>query len=167
MVVDSHSIKLLNSLLYKNSKPFRKIYFSRKHTSIPRLLNEDIVEEVLKGFGYEIVYPEFLSFNQCRNLFSESLYIAGTLGSALTNILFCSKETTLICIQPKIHEEATFSCSTNILEQNCYYVDAISQCKPPFDYFSTLNTPYTVKIDSLVKFLNEIHSNEPYKYINT
>lgn len=159
MIVDSHSIKLLNASLTKDVQPFRKIFISRKYTMLPRLLNQDIVEEIFKGFDYEIVYPEFLSFNDTRDLFSESKFIAGTLGSGLTNILFASKNTTVICIQPKLHEEATFSCISNVLGQKCFYIDAIPQCSPPYDYLTLLNSPATVDIRNLVKFLNKINKN--------
>lgn len=157
-IMNSNAIKLLNKTLSKKGTPSKRIFISRNVSPNSRLSNQGVVNEIFKGFGYEIVFTELLSLTEKRNLFSEAEFIASPFGSGLTNILFANENSTIICIQPKVYGEAAFSCISNILNQKCYYIDAIPNCSQPYNYLKILHSRPTVDIASLVEFLNRIHS---------
>lgn len=65
--------------------------------STPNLKN---IKELLNGFDYKIVYLEDESLINQIKLFSESDFIIAQHGAALSNIIFCKKNTVIIEIRP-------------------------------------------------------------------
>lgn len=158
MRVNPLSVQLLNKRLKKKCNHFRRVFISRENSPNSRLLNHYIIEQIFEGFGYEIVYAEQLSIQDKINIFSESKYIAGVHGAGLTNCLFASSDATILCIQPKVLEESCFTTLANILDQNCYYIDASPTCSKPYEYAKLLTSPYSVDITYLVSFLYKVHN---------
>lgn len=102
----------------------RKIFISRKNYNNPRLVNEKEVVELFYQYGFEIIYPEDLSFNEQVKLFSSSKYVAGSTGAAFTNIIYCPNKTTVICIIPKKYNFYMYSTIGKIVNLNCIFLDA-------------------------------------------
>jgi len=68
--------------------PLRRIYLSRARQARRRLLNEDQVLALLVRCGFEVVYPEKLSFREQLNLFANAEAVIGLAGSAFSGMIF-------------------------------------------------------------------------------
>lgn len=90
---------ILSSLEYqstKNKKYPTKIFLSRK-TGNRSIQNRNEVERFFTKKGFDIVYPENLSFIEQVAFFANAEVIAGANGAALTNLIF-AKSTAKIYI---------------------------------------------------------------------
>jgi len=90
-----------NNLKYSKHK---KIYIERNNLSHNRTIRRKIKNELeVKSFlfknGFHPVSPEFLSFREQINLFSNADYIVGLHGAAFANIIFSKKNTKILEIQ--------------------------------------------------------------------
>ncbi len=72
-------------------EPSRKIFISRKNSSYRQLLNSVEVENLLVSRGFEIVFPENLSFLSQIRIFSQAKMIIGQSGAGMTNFIFAPK----------------------------------------------------------------------------
>ena len=82
--------RILASFEKKSEWP-KRIFLSRKNASFRRPFNEFECQEILKTYGFEVIYPEELSFEQQVLLFHNAEMIAGGSGAAFTNLLYCSE----------------------------------------------------------------------------
>lgn len=71
--------------------PTRRIFISRSRAGKRRILNETELHPILEKLGFEIVFPEELSYREQVALFFESKIIAGAHGAGLTNAFFAQK----------------------------------------------------------------------------
>jgi len=71
-------------------KGFRKIYIARKST-YRHLLNQDEIIKTLIEHGFEIIYPEKLTFTQQAHILSQAKVIIGQSGAGMANIIFAPK----------------------------------------------------------------------------
>jgi capsular polysaccharide biosynthesis protein len=84
--------KLMSSI----SRPFRKIYISRKKAPKRRVLNEDEIVPILQDAGFEIHVMEDYPLAEQIRLFSESKIVAGLHGAGFVNSMFMHAGTTLL-----------------------------------------------------------------------
>jgi hypothetical protein len=82
----AHTYNLLSDFTPKN--PFRKVFLNRKAFYQRRLLNNDVIENIIREFDFEIVYAEDLSYADQVKLFSETKYLVGGHGAGLTNLIY-------------------------------------------------------------------------------
>ena len=68
---------------------YKKIFLSRRNCSNRRLLNDDEIEKNFVDYGYHVVFPERLSFDEEVTLFHGADIIVGVAGAAFTNMIFC------------------------------------------------------------------------------
>lgn len=115
---------LREELVVKTEKLFRKIYVSRGARGTRRMYNSFSVEDIFKSYGYEIVNPESISFEEQLKLFSEANTIAGVSGAGLTNIIFANEKAKFICILPKEIKLGCYSTIAGIIGQEYYFLDA-------------------------------------------
>ena len=101
-----------------------KLFISRRTQYMQRLVNEKEVAEMFQQFGFVIIYPEEMSFDEQVDLFSKARYVAGTSGAALTNILYCPIKTVLICIIPKEYGFNLYSSIGNHIGIESLFLDA-------------------------------------------
>lgn len=101
-VVSKHAVeflrgKFINKELVLQSR--KKIYISRRNvkTSYRRFLNEEEILGIFSERGYEIIYPEEMTFSEQVECFSNASVIAGPTGAGFANIVFAPKECTVIC----------------------------------------------------------------------
>ena len=134
-VINDLGIKLLHENLSIKSNIFRKVYISRRNVFNPRLENQDNVEQIFSENGYEIIYPESMSFKDQLKIFSEVEIFAGVYGSGITNVIFTNKNAKIICIQPKEIESPWFSNLAGILGHQCYFLDAKLSKETPYRYY--------------------------------
>lgn len=76
--------------------PRRKIYVSRKFSDYRQLLNSSQIEDILVTRGFEIVFPENLSFFAQVKIFSEASMVISQSGAGLANLIFAPKSCKLL-----------------------------------------------------------------------
>ena len=107
------NITLLSSLLKSSieiTTPTNRIWISRNKSKHRKIANEDSLIPMLKQYGFQIIYPEDISFIEQLSLYRNAEIIGGLHGGALTNILFMNEGTKLIEIR---------RCGDNM--NNCYF----------------------------------------------
>ena len=90
------------------STPSRKVYVSRSMTLRRRIENESELIDYLLSMGFEIVHCEKLSFNEQRELFSQTKVLVTNHGAALTNLLFMQEGTK--CLELRLAGDALNNC---------------------------------------------------------
>ncbi|MBE0472310.1 MAG: glycosyltransferase family 61 protein, partial [Methyloprofundus sp.] len=74
--------------LHPNRKKNRRLYLSRNKFGSRMVSNEIELTSCLRGYGFEVLYPETMSVENQLLAFSEAEIILGPHGSAFTNIIF-------------------------------------------------------------------------------
>jgi len=86
----------------EKKNPQRKIYLSRKNLNRDTVWHfiedEQSIENIFQDYGYDIVYPETLSFHEQIELYRNCICIAGEYSSALHNSLFSQDGTVVISL---------------------------------------------------------------------
>jgi hypothetical protein len=98
---------------------FRKIYISRKNSDYRQLLNSNDIENLLIAQGFEIVFPENLSFWGQVKLFSQAKIIVGQTGAGMANLIFANKNCKILMMasdapQTNLHLFNTLAKSVDI-----------------------------------------------------
>ncbi len=99
-VIHPLAISFLRSILPINNKYSKwgeKVYLSRKNQAL-RKFNEQEVIDVLEQRGFDVIFPEQLSFLEQVALFNAAKFIVGATGAALTNLVYCKPNTKAICL---------------------------------------------------------------------
>ena len=93
--IHPESVHLLrSSKTLKNSKSMKKYYVSRLNAT--RSFPEEItLQSVLVGIGFQVIYPEKMSFEEQRETFSSAHVVAGIHGGGLVNALWSSNCTVI------------------------------------------------------------------------
>lgn len=105
-------------------KVHRKIYVSRKNVVFQRLENEADIEKIFEQAGFEIIYPERLSFKQQVKLFSEAKYIAGMSGAAMTNLIYVQQESVFITFVDHSNMRNLYPQIARMLNITCHLLPA-------------------------------------------
>lgn len=98
-------------LAYSNDKESdypKKFFISRKRTKW-RSYNEDEVINTVRCFGFEVVFPEDMTYNQQITLFKNAVYIIAASGAALTNMICCSPNCKILTLISTRLELSIFS----------------------------------------------------------
>ena len=74
----------------------RRIFIGRNLINVRKLTNELEIQTFLARFGFEVIYPELLDFEQQIRIFNAAEYVIGPGGSAFFNAYFCKQGTKLI-----------------------------------------------------------------------
>lgn len=78
-------------LIHRTDQREGRVYLSRSKLNQGQRLNPDLelkIEKVFSDLGFEIIFPETMSFQQQVSLFNTKSIIAGQIGSALHTSLF-------------------------------------------------------------------------------
>ncbi|WP_157150044.1 DUF563 domain-containing protein [Brachyspira sp. SAP_772] len=94
--------ELLKSI---NVEFYDKIYISRKKVKTRNIINEKELIKLIEPLGYKIIYPEDYSIAEQFCIFNKAKKIISVLGSGLTNIVCCDKNTSLLGIVAYIRYE--------------------------------------------------------------
>ncbi len=73
-----------------------KIYISRRKTGRRLIINENEIENILKHFGFEVIYIEDYSFYEQVSIIYNTKYLISLHGAALANIIFMKPYTSLL-----------------------------------------------------------------------
>ncbi|KAA9345815.1 glycosyltransferase family 61 protein [Adhaeribacter soli] len=87
--------KLWEGYKTEEKVPQRKIFISRSKATKRRITNEADLLPILEKLGFEVVFPEYLTYRDQVLLFYESRNIVAPHGAGLTNIFFSQKATVL------------------------------------------------------------------------
>ena len=79
-----------------------KLFVSRNGWGNRRLLNEEDVLAVIRQYGYVVVQPEQYSFAQQISIFSKARIIIGTLGAAISNLVFSPSGVKLLSLTTEL-----------------------------------------------------------------
>ena len=129
----SKSIEILNRLNTNNQSKKNKIYITRRNCTYRNLINEEGVIKFLKSKDFKVFDMNNLSISEQIDLFSNAEIIISPSGSALANLVFCSKGTKVFEISPKYNHEYenvfknrySFICDFLNLEYNRIESDSI------------------------------------------
>jgi capsular polysaccharide biosynthesis protein len=81
----------------KANKNNRKaLYISRKNISGRKLLNEEEIETFLVNCGFEVIEPQYMSFAEQLEVFSQAKIIVAPTGAAVTNLIFAPSNITVV-----------------------------------------------------------------------
>ena len=78
----------------------RRLYVSRRLAHKRRIVNEELVEEEFRRFGFEVVNPEAMTTIEQMEIFSTASWIAGPVGSGLYNSIFAPPDVRKIVVGP-------------------------------------------------------------------
>jgi hypothetical protein len=154
------SERILRNLAVTDGGRRRKIYLGRKGR-IRGLANEPEIARFMVRHGFEIVYPEKLSFEEQVRTFRDASCVAGPSGAALTNIMFCRPGTVTLSLNADYHSENV------VFSQIAESVGGkVWQITGPFvprgsrermlGAVDVLHQPYTVPVETVARALSEI-----------
>jgi hypothetical protein len=112
---DAETLRDLRRFLlsHASSRIFpKRIFISRGNASDLRHFNEDELIQVCVDFGFEVVYPEKLSFCEQISLFNRAEWIIGGSGAAFASLLFCNPHGKAIIVSKTL----TFSGFTTLAQ---------------------------------------------------
>jgi alpha-1,3-rhamnosyltransferase len=145
----------------------KRIFISRKNASSRRKFNENECIMLLKQYGFEVVYPETMSFMEQVALFSSAETIVAGSGAAFTNLLFCSKGCNIIIIIGYHYHLSFWQTLSCINELNLYEIN-----DPSKGFLTKKNKPYdihndfVIDVNDLKKLIEKIGYEQTYKLPN-
>ena len=90
-----------NSLKENENKDRLNIYVSRQNSNSRNLINEADIIEYLKTKNFRIVDTNNMDIQEQIKIFSSAGVVIGPTCSALTNLIFCPKDTKVIELKPR------------------------------------------------------------------
>jgi capsular polysaccharide biosynthesis protein len=100
----------------------RKIYISRRKEGTRNIVDEGSLLEVLLRQGFEIVYPEEMSFLEQVSLFANARVIVSPHGAGLSNIVFCQEGTRVLEFFSPHYVNVCYWALANQLKLQYHYV---------------------------------------------
>ena len=85
---------------------YDKIYLARYKSGRPRLQNDEEIAMLCEKSGFQIVFPEKMTFTDQMSLFRGAHFIIGCAGAAMTNTLFAEPGTEVYMIVPKVYQNS-------------------------------------------------------------
>lgn len=101
----------------------KKIYISRAKQNKRQIINEAEIETLLLAHGFEIIFPENLTFDEQVSIFAACKILVGLTGSGLTNMLFMQTSNSVLEFRLKgdEHNLHYFSMSS-AMQLNYFYM---------------------------------------------
>lgn len=109
---------------YRLERTDRKVFISRKNSSLSRILNEKEVEKLFIQAGYESVSVEELTYREQVELFSSAACVVGATGAALTNLVYCNPGAVIGCIFARSSNFCIYSSIAHMVGCECLFFDA-------------------------------------------
>lgn len=91
-----------------------KKIFLKRNSGNRNLFNNKEVEKLVRQYGYVVIEPEKLSFEEQYTLFKNASSVIAATGAALANCLFCEARTQVTVLMPN-HKEMIFNYWSNML----------------------------------------------------
>lgn len=77
-----------------------RVYISRRLAHKRRIVNEELIEEEFKKFGFRVVHPEEMTTREQVESFATASWIAGPVGSGMYNTIFAPPDVRKIIVGP-------------------------------------------------------------------
>lgn len=144
--------------LFKDVKPKdslvpRRLYISRKLAPRRKIINEHSILPILTQQGFEVVYPERLSFLESISLYKSASVIVSLHGAALTNMIFLCRQASILELRlEKIVVDKCYFIMANALGIKYYY----QNCKSIEDNKAHIEANIIVDINELKSNLESI-----------
>lgn len=115
---------ILQKLGCAEQKGFRKLFISRKQSEHRRLLNLPEIENYLLARGFEVVFPEALTFANQVRLFAQAELVVGQTGAGFANLMWCPENCKAIFMINHNHQTNyyLFSVLTDILKIDLKFI---------------------------------------------
>lgn len=128
-IIKDVSVKI-KSAISPNSTAEKLIYVSRRKALKRKVVNEKEVENTLVSFGFEVVYPEELSYSEQVVLFSCAKWLISIHGAGLTNMLFMKEGQNVLELREENddHNNCYFSLAST-MHLNYFYLKCKSAAK--------------------------------------
>jgi capsular polysaccharide biosynthesis protein len=98
-----------------------KIFVARKSHGSRSIVNAHEMNIALGRMGFDIVYPEEYTHLEQVSIFSSAALVVGVSGAAMTNILYCKKGASVICLCPSnAHEYFFWDIACHLELSFCY-----------------------------------------------
>jgi hypothetical protein len=137
----------------------RRVFLSRSSHQVRGAGNRREAEDLFREHGFEVVYPEKLSFLQQVRLFTKAEIIAGSGGAAFSNLIFCGKGTKVLClVSERVKDYAVFS---NLAQfAGCEFMHLASKPYLRNEFFpseaSLVHASYVIDLDKLKRALKSL-----------
>jgi capsular polysaccharide biosynthesis protein len=134
------------------AEPHRLIYISRKDALYRKIVNEQEVEEYLKGIGFDILQMSDFSVLEQAQICAEAKVIIGPHGAGFTNIVFCRNAKILELFSPSYL--GGFSILANHGNNEYWYLlgeDEEENSPPAWRNFSIDINDLKINIEELLK----------------
>ncbi len=86
----------------------KRLYVSRNFWPRRRLVNESEIIDHVQGFGFEVVHPEMMTFDEQISAFQDAEIVVGSYGAALSNVVFSPRGATLFALTTQFMEDDFF-----------------------------------------------------------
>jgi len=129
----------------------RRVFLSRKNTTIAMTIGERELESTLAGDGWEIAYPELLSPREQASLFHDDNVLLGLQGSAMHLGLFAppGRRVVHLC---RGQGYRGYYVLDDLMEANATYFDAMDQPELPS---KPITGPFLLNLDATIGFLRD------------
>ncbi len=131
----------------------RRVFLSRRNTRHRRLTNIDEIEEIARGRGFDVYYPEDLGFRDQLRLVRGATHIMGPEGSAFFLVLFARPGTKVCCFDHPFVEKVGFV-DALFRELGMDLILLTGECVRKDERFSRFSD-YVLKRESLKAVLEE------------
>ena len=108
---------------YRHTKK-KKIYCSYSKCGKGKVFGEDKLERYFSSKGYEIIYPEELSFDEQLEIFANCESFASTVGSCSHNSIFLCDDTEVILIPRASYMTGYQEALNQLHSQRINYIDS-------------------------------------------
>lgn len=146
---------VLNSLNYNNKKGKRKIFISRSGSDYRQLLNSNEIEELLIDKGFEVVFPEKLSFHSQVKIFSEAEIIIGQSGAGMANFIFAPFDCQVIVMMSDAKENNFQLFNALAIASNISMKFVIGKHMSSGSKY-TIHADFRIDIEEFSKYIDEI-----------
>ncbi len=133
----------------------RRLYMSRRRqTAFRRLVNEQAVERLFMEYGFELIYPETMSFSEQVATFNEASVVAGAAGSNMIDTIFCNPGTRIVMLA-MWHPRINYHFFANIAHQLGHQlVHVLGRIVARHDYY--YQSDFMIELDDVRRALRRL-----------
>lgn len=136
-----------------------RLYVGRKGHSRRGFTNEAAIQELVKGYGFQVFYPEDHSLAEQINIYQGSQVVVAPHGSGLANTVFCRKGTQVVDMMPANFVVPVFFSIARALDLNYHYLADNVSLADQYQYYwenndESMTFPLNLLDQTLQKIIN-------------
>ena len=140
----------LSNCLSRDNGVGGRLFVTRGKNYSQRLIDESVFAEIASHYGFESYDPMKYTIEEQAIHFKNAEFIIAVEGAALVNLIWCKKDTKVICINPAIRNDYLYSTLSYLVGVKCVYLDAQI----------VENNRYSLKIEDFRNCLSKMINNE-------